>query len=685
MEISTGWLRFAQIEIDFDAHRLRVDGVPVPLEPKAFAVLALLASQPGRLIPRDEILDKVWGHAHVTPGVLNRIATLLRQALGESAHQPRWLHTVHGIGYRLDLPEDALRSAPGTPTHAVVAPSVPAAADRAPAGPSAAQTPSTGSVGVHSASGGGGRPLLAALLASALALLLVGAAVVWWYHGDTVESAQPRPGAADSPRLGAPVSVAVLPFVNTSGDASQQFFADGLSDNLIDTLSKFDGIKVIGRISSFRFRDSPEDSKAIGAKLGASYLISGNVHHVGDAVRIGLELSSTADGHAVWAEHYDRPYKDLFALQDEITHAVAVVLQAKLQVPGATPLQTDRPPGGSVEAYSAYLQGWKYWHDENFAEAARYLSRAVEIDPRYAMAWAHLSGAWSTVARFSNEPPEQAAEHRRIARVAADKALQLAPQLGPAHAARAFLAFYELDFLHAVSDCRRAVELAPNDSMVLNGCSFNLTGAGKLTEAIALRDRLRSIEPLYAVNNFEYANLLRMTGQLERAEQYLRAAETVSSSFPLDHLKLALLRGDASAAQAIAAQAPANDRTLFETLAAQIGPDRTVADRWLADLLADKAWLARRDSGRGYDSPFIVARIQALRGNLEQTLIWLERSLDRNPSRVLFLLDDPFLLRFRDEPRFIAFCSKLGLPSPSESEALSIDQIRAQLGSKNGS
>ena len=135
----------------------------------------------------------------------------------------------------------------------------------------------------------------------------------------------------------------------------------------------------------------------------------------------------------MWTEHYDRPYKDLFKLQDEITNAVAGALQAKLLSSGAPASQDDRPPSGNLDAYNAYLQGLKYWHDENFRKAAEYMTQAVQLDPGYAIAWAHLSGSWSTVAAFGNESPEVANEHMRIARLAADKALQLAPELGSAH------------------------------------------------------------------------------------------------------------------------------------------------------------------------------------------------------------------------------------------------------------
>ncbi len=187
-------------------------------------------------------------------------------------------------------------------------------------------------------------------------------------------------------------SVAVLPLVNGGGEG-QQFFSDGLSESLIIALSQFDGLKVIGRNSSFQFRDTKDDSAAIGRKLGVAHLLEGSVQHAGDVVRISVELIDAASGQTRWSQHYDRPYKSLFTLQDEITNAVADALHAKLLSPNDAAKHGDRPPNGNVEAYTAYLQGLKHWHDQDFYKAAEYMTKAVQLDPGYALAWAHLSGS----------------------------------------------------------------------------------------------------------------------------------------------------------------------------------------------------------------------------------------------------------------------------------------------------
>jgi TolB-like protein/Tfp pilus assembly protein PilF len=504
-----------------------------------------------------------------------------------------------------------------------------------------------------------------AVLAVAVVLLLTN--TFMWRRSSVASAQNAAPAVSER-------SIAVLPLVNASQDPDQQFFSDGLSENLIDSLSRFGGLKVIGRISAFQFRGSKDDSATIGRKLGVAYLLNGSVQRAFGVVRISVSLTNAADGSTLWAEHYDRPYKDLFSLQDEIARAVVGALRVKLLSPVSAAKQGDRPPGGNLEAYSAYLRGLKYWHEENFQKAAEYMARAVQLDPDYAMAWALLSGSSSTVATLENQPPAVAREQMRKARLAAGKALQLAPDLGPAHAAHAYLQFYSFDGRGALAECRRAVQLAPDDGTVLNGCGYTLTGIGKLGEAIRLRKHLFSIEPLYIVNYQQYARLLMATGRLDEAEKYLRTAESLPQANPdwqfstvFLRMTAAMVRSDADAARNIATQAPAKHRNLFVTLAAQVGPDRATADTALTAILQDKASTEPQ--------PYRIAQIYALRGDAGQAVEWLERA---STSDFLFLLADPLILRLRDDPRFIAFCKKIGLPPPGESEALNIDQIRGK-------
>jgi TolB-like protein/Tfp pilus assembly protein PilF len=513
------------------------------------------------------------------------------------------------------------------------------------------------------------------MLAVAAALMAV--ALGWFFHGLVLPAPHATQVAATSatatpaPRKVDARSIAVLPLVNASNDPDQQFFSDGLSENLINSLSRYDGLKVIGRISAFQFRDSKDDSATIGRKLGVAYLLNGSVQRAVDVVRISVSLTNAADGSTLWAEHYDRPYKDLFALQDEIAQSVANVLQARL-LPGIAARQSDRPPSGNMDAYAAYLRAMQFFYQGASLEEIKYQTLATHLDPAYAAAWAHLSVAWARLG--FNGSGEEAQDAYRQARFAADKALALAPDLGLAHAVRGNLLLgADFDWQGALADFRRGVELAPEIGAIHSGYSRALAATGRLQTAIVEKRLALSIDPRMVPERFRYVDLLIAAGRLDEAEKEVKAGIELSgytSSQPYYRLRFALLRGDAKAAQEAATQTSTDVRDLSLALAAQIGHDRMAADAALAKLFRDHDDLGARQ-------PYELASLYALRGEVDKTVESLDRTWANRDIAIHQVLYDPVMLRFRDEPKFIAFCKKIGLPPPSDSEALSIDQIRA--------
>src|SRR6185312_782588 len=260
-------------------------------------------------------------------------------------------------------------------------------------------------------------------------------------------------------------SVAVLPFANESGEKDQQFFSDGLSEDLINALSQFAGLKVISRNSAFQFRDSHDSSAKIGKLLGVAHLLEGSVRRQSGEVRISAQLVNAAEGTVLWSQQYDRSYKDLFALQDAITEAVADALKARLlTAPGAV-VQSDRPPSGNLDAYTAYLRGVTEYarvDEAGTQQASDAFQRAVAVDPHYAAAWAALSRARARMGgTYQGGTAQQQAFTQ--ARRASERALQLAPDLAAAHSARSYLAYFEADWSGAQTEARRALQLAPND------------------------------------------------------------------------------------------------------------------------------------------------------------------------------------------------------------------------------
>lgn len=306
-------LEFGNTVIDFAGHRLLRDGREQPLEPKAFGVLALLASSPGRVFSRDEILDAVWGHHHVTPGVLNRIMTLLRQALGEDAQHPRLLHTVHGVGYRFDPPE------------------ADAAGD---SGHDAATAPTPRDNTVADATRVRRRRALAT---AAFVLLGLIAVTAWrlWPDAPAIAAKDPARAAATLPDE--VTALAVVPLRAIGPDEGTRVIAEGLSEELIGSLARIEGMRVIARTSSFLAAAESGDPAQLAQRLGVSHLLEGSLQRDGEALRARLRLLD-AHGRTLWARDFDRDATEVLLLQREVAEAVAASLALRLALP--------RPAGG---------------------------------------------------------------------------------------------------------------------------------------------------------------------------------------------------------------------------------------------------------------------------------------------------------------------------------------------------
>jgi TolB-like protein/Tfp pilus assembly protein PilF len=454
----------------------------------------------------------------------------------------------------------------------------------------------------------------------------------------------------------------VLPLTNESGEASEQSFSDGISEDLITALGQFPGLKVIGRTSSFQFRDLKEDSRSIGAKLGVARLLEGSVQRSGDTVRVRAELIDTADGSMQWSEHYDRPYKDLFALQDEITHAVVGALKTKLLPGEHAEAQSERPPGGSLEAYNAMLQGRFYFSRDTEADirkAIEFYTQAIQVDSRYALAWSGLSKAWIVLATgFLEGAPAQEAYAK--AREAADRAVALSPDLVAAHVARGIVLLSDMKWRSAEAEYRRALALAPNDGDAKFQLGTLLATFGELEPAIDLTRQGLAIEPLESGGYFQLARLLSKLNRLDEAERAIRRALELQPGSVSFHSVLAVIeiqRGNAQAALEAAQQEPPGYwQDIALTLARQIGDDRIAADAALRTLVDNDANVAA----------YQIAQVYALRNDANEIFTWLDRAWSNRDAGIETLLYDPFIMRYRDDPRFAAFCRKVGLPVPGE-------------------
>lgn len=510
-------LSFDDVVIDFAGRRLLRSGEVKPLEPKAFAVLALLAAAPGRAFSRDDILDAVWGHRHVTPGVLNRVMTLLRHALGEDAHTPHYLHTLHGIGYRFDLPapaaaaQDADANAPGDE------PLRRRAGDQAP-------------------------PRRRRHLVWTLAALLVAAlsALLWWhFHTGSVLPSKDA-GIAAGPVL------AVLPLRAVGDDPRGQAFADGLSEELISLLARIDGLRVTSYASSFQLRGSALPRSEVARRLHATHLLEGSVRQDGERLRIALRLIQVDGDRTLWSQTFDRELRDIFAIQDSVARAVGAALQLQLNV-GARP----RPgPGEDPQLYHRYLlargaAGSSYANPvQAGVEADRAMRDILAEHPGYARAWGGLA---TTLWMRALRPAPERWGMRREAERAAATALRLDPQQTDALAVLSAKACNEQRWSDCLALSRRVVELAPSDSIWRTWHANRLATVGYVNAALREVDQAQAIDPLVPVHNFTRGRLLDTLGRHDEARTYLIRADPSLS--PTAVFFNALWRGDTATAR----------------------------------------------------------------------------------------------------------------------------------------
>ena len=452
-------------------------------------------------------------------------------------------------------------------------------------------------------------------------------------------------------------SIAVLPLVNESGDPKDEYFSDGLSEELIAALAQISGLKVIGRSSSFRFKDGKEEPKTIGEKLGVSTLLEGTVRKQGDRVRIVAELVNAADGIALWTRTFDRELKDIFAVQEEIARAVAESLKVTLL--GSNDRSAERAAPNSVEAHNAYLQGHFHFQRRNledFRKAVSYFDQAIRLDPDYALAYAERSEAWS----FIGDLTGQRATAWPTAKSDAEKAVAIATGLAEAHAALGWVRFFiDWKFAEGLSELKRAKELSPANPTANDLLARVIVYLGQVDEAERHARHAVELDPLSVTAQGNLGRVLFVAGKLDEADAVARKAAELQPAAAGNHryqVHVAVERGDGETALREAQLEPNEGYRRFElALAHYVRGDRAAADAALADLIAN-----------GRDQlAYQIAEVYAVRGEKEKAFEWLQISFDNHDTGTLTLLIDPLLRGLRDDPRYKNLVAKLGLPATS--------------------
>jgi len=451
-------------------------------------------------------------------------------------------------------------------------------------------------------------------------------------------------------------SIAVLPLLNESGDPGDEYFSDGLSEELIAALGQIRDLKVIGRSSSFRFKDRKEEPKTIGEKLGVSTLLEGTVRKQGNKVRIVAELINAADGTELWSRIFDRELKDIFAVQTEIAQAVAASLELTLL--GNKDSPATNASTQNAEAHNAYLQGHFYFarrNVEDYRKAISFFDEAIRLDPDYALAYAERAEAWTFIGDLN---PEHKKEAWATAKRDAEKAVAVGPNLAEAHAALGWVRFFsEWKFAEGLAELKRARELAPANPTANDLLARVLIYVNQIAEAEKLAGQAIELDPLAFLARGNLARILLAEGKLEEADAEARKSAELQPAGAGNHrwqVVAAVLRGDGEEALREAQLEPNEGYHRFElALAYYARGDRAAADVALADMVAnDRNLLA-----------YQIAEVYAWRGEPDKAFEWLQISYDNHDTGLLSLLIDPLMRGLRGDPRYKDMVEKVGLPT----------------------
>jgi TolB-like protein/Flp pilus assembly protein TadD len=455
-------------------------------------------------------------------------------------------------------------------------------------------------------------------------------------------ASQPSPSVSDN-------SIAVLPFVNMSSDKEQDFFSDGITEELLNLLAKIPQLQVTARTSSFSFKGKEVGIKEIAKTLSVAHILEGSVRKSGNQVRITAQLINAANDKHLWSETYDRKLDDIFKVQDEI--AGKVVEELKVTLLGAAPKARTTDP----EAYALYLQAVQLGRQhtaEAFKQSDALFRKVLAIDPRYAPAWDGLSR------NFTNEAGQALLPNRdgfAQAREAAMKALAIDPDYAPAHAGLGWIANYgDNDPAAAAEHFKRALALDPTDLDVLRNSAVLLADFGRVDEALALDEAIVRRDPVNVSALYNLGFAQRMTGRLDAAIASYRTALSLAPGRGGAHAQLGtalLLKGDAQGALAEIEQEPSEVwKMIGLPLAYHALGRKADSDAALAALIAKYE----------KEAPSNIAYVYAFRGEADKAFAWLDKAVEYGDTGLGEILTETLFDKIHADPRWLPFLRKIG-------------------------
>ena len=608
-------VRFGLFELNLRAGELRRNGAKVRLQEQPFQILTMLLEHPGEVVTREELRNKLWPadtFVDFDHG-LNAAVKRLRDALGDSAESPHFVETVARRGYRF-------------------LPSV-----------NGGTTPLSGKVGTKN------RYLwLVAGLAVALFAVLAALNI-----GGVRERLLGKKAAI---RI---ESIAVLPLENLSGDPEQEYFADGMTDELITQLAKIGSLRVISRTSVMRFKSTRKPLAEIARDLKVDAVVEGTIARSAGRVRVTAQVIQADPENHVWAESYDRQIGDVIALQGELAREIARAIRIKLTWSDQARLATARPV--NLEAYELYLKG-RYNLNKmsgySVGQATEYFSKAIALDGNYAAAYVGLADCYVRQTNLGHLPPSEAYEKAKEATL---RALEIDNGLAEAHASLAVIrADYVWDWDGAGSEFQRALEIDPKDVNTHQWRAVLLAKIGRFKEATAEIAIAKELDPLSLPVATSEGEILRYARRYDEAIEELRRAIDLEPSFKFTHAELAriyelkgMFREAASEWSRVGALSGSTE----------VGPYAAVRDA-AGYKHAMQLWLEhlQEESKREYVSPIDLVAAYARLGNAGQTLAWLEEAYRQRHPGLSSLKVEPIFDFLRSNPRFQDLLRRMNFP-----------------------
>jgi len=630
---------FKTFRLDTANHLLWRNGDRVPLAPKAFDLLAYLVEHAGQLVTPDEILEALWSETYVNPEVLRKYILEIRKTLGDRPDNPEFIETVPKRGYRFVAPVLEERAAeppvPATP------PAIEEPATEENDGPATAPSEEKSS---------SGRYRLWRLTVLPIMVVLAVADIAGQYF----RVARNRVDATSLKNT----SIAVLPFVDMSAAKDQEYFSDGLAEQLINDLAKVSNLKVVGRSSAFQFKGKNEDLRDVGRKLGVANVLEGSVRRDGNHVRITAELIKADDGFQLWSQTYDREIKDIFGVEDDIAQAATEALRLKLMGGNGQPV-TSNLRSTNPEAYQAYLQA-EYFRGrgqskEDLDKALAYTDTAINLDEKYAPAWALRSLVQNAMAESGLT---DTTEGFRKARDDAERAIALDPTLASAYLALATTQiFYDWDWDAGNTSLTKAAELEPGSVEIFRLRSYLSRVVGNLDQANKLYEQAVALDPLRTNSHLGRGYLLYVAGRYDEAQTALQKAQDLNPQAPLVHLtlgKILLAEGRSQQALVEFEKEPSGGGKLTgQALAYHALGREQDSNAALAELIAKHHTF----------SAYQVAQVYAYRGESDKSFEWLDHAYQQRDPGLPEVKSNPLFKNLHQDPRYSELLKKMRLPA----------------------